>query len=305
MRASLIRAWDLPLIDVDLILLSRDSTPPARTSWPESTRQQGVRIHLHRLAGTRYPDDPNRFATITRARNKGRRLGSAPYVFLLDDDVVLGPRFAARLVQGLTERSVFAALAADSAGEMARGMDHWDYPRHVGMAAVVWFRRERLRASHVPVGAGRLRMSMLLRRPPPRRLRHRLPPWRRSLAQTDAASEGRPSSGRARRFRRRFRPRSRLRRPAPAARIDGRARPGGSWRLSTASICGCSFAASLDRSARRVTPRRSRRSPPGSIRASGGDSPRRRGSSWRSSPTTAIRRSAAPQLPAHRRALAR
>src|SRR5262249_49951168 len=34
-------------------------------------------------------------------------------------------------------------LAADSAGEMNRGWQNWDYPRHVGMAAVL-FRRERL-----------------------------------------------------------------------------------------------------------------------------------------------------------------
>jgi hypothetical protein len=61
----------------------------------------------------------------------------------LDDDVVLGDGCVTRLMEGLIRRPEFAALGADSAGEMARGWDHWDYPRHVGMAATM-FRRERL-----------------------------------------------------------------------------------------------------------------------------------------------------------------
>jgi hypothetical protein len=62
---------------------------------------------------------------------------------LLDDDVVLGPRCVAQLAEGLTRRPEFAALGADTTGAMELGWDHWDYPRHVGMAAVL-FRRERL-----------------------------------------------------------------------------------------------------------------------------------------------------------------
>jgi hypothetical protein len=62
---------------------------------------------------------------------------------LLDDDVVLGRRCVARLVEGLEERPGFAALAADYAGDMSTGLGHWDYPRHVGMG-VTLFRRERL-----------------------------------------------------------------------------------------------------------------------------------------------------------------
>ena len=48
-----------------------------------------------------------------------------------------------QLVAGLQQRPEFGALAADCAGEMDRGWEHWDYPSHVGMAAVM-FRRERL-----------------------------------------------------------------------------------------------------------------------------------------------------------------
>ena len=61
----------------------------------------------------------------------------------LDDDVVLGAGCLGRLVRGLARRNGFAALGADSAGEMARELENWDYPRHVGMAATL-FRREAL-----------------------------------------------------------------------------------------------------------------------------------------------------------------
>ncbi|RUL87840.1 glycosyltransferase family 2 protein [Tautonia sociabilis] len=133
------------LPDVDLLLLSRDDEPPRPDVWAGIQAQRGVRLHVHRLIGTPFPSDVNRFETITRARNAGRGVGSSPFVLLLDDDVVLGPLCASRLVEGLRRRPAFAALAADSAGEMASGHDHWDYPRHVGMAAVM-FRRDRLRA---------------------------------------------------------------------------------------------------------------------------------------------------------------
>lgn len=61
----------------------------------------------------------------------------------LDDDVVLGDGCVAELVAALQARRDFAALAADSAAEMQGGFEHWDYPRHVGMAAAM-FRRDKL-----------------------------------------------------------------------------------------------------------------------------------------------------------------
>ena len=48
-----------------------------------------------------------------------------------------------RLLQAISHKKGFAALGADSAGEMAGEWQNWDYPRHVGMAATL-FRRERL-----------------------------------------------------------------------------------------------------------------------------------------------------------------
>ncbi|MGO9914875.1 MAG: glycosyltransferase family 2 protein [Isosphaeraceae bacterium] len=130
-------------LDVDVVMLSRDLAPLRGDVLAGINIQSGVRLVVHRVVGKRLPGDITRWETIARARNAGKRLGSAPWIMYLDDDVVLGQGCVARLVQGLLRRSEFAALGADSAGEMRSGRDHWDYPRHVGMAATM-FRRERL-----------------------------------------------------------------------------------------------------------------------------------------------------------------
>lgn len=132
-------------MDVDVLLLSRDPSPLRRDvrEGIEAQERAGVRLRVHRVFGPPRPEDPNRWETIARARNEGKRLGSSPWVLYLDDDVVLAPRCVASLVEGLQRRPGFAALAADCAGEMDAGWDHWDYPRHVGMASTM-FRRERL-----------------------------------------------------------------------------------------------------------------------------------------------------------------
>ena len=130
-------------MEIDLILLSRELSPPRPTSGVESRFKTGVELRIHRLEGPAHPDDPNRYATIARASNRAKTLGSAPCVMLLDDDVVLGPGCLARLAEGLSRKRDFAALGADSAGEMTSEWQNWDYPHHVGMAATL-FRRERL-----------------------------------------------------------------------------------------------------------------------------------------------------------------
>ncbi len=131
------------MMHVDLILLSRDLAPPRPDVWAGIQAQRGVVLRIHRLTGTPRPEDANRWQTIARARNQGRTLGASPWVMCLDDDVVLEPDCLAQLVAGLQRRPEFAALASDSAGEMSRIWEHWDYPSHVGMAAVM-FRRQRL-----------------------------------------------------------------------------------------------------------------------------------------------------------------
>lgn len=130
-------------MDVDLLFLSRDLSPPREDVRRGVEAQTGIRLLVHRVTGPPRPQDPNRWATIVRARNQGKRLGTSPWVMCLDDDVVLGPKCVARLLEGLLSRPGFAALGADSAGEMAGGWQNWSYPAHVGMAAVL-FRRERL-----------------------------------------------------------------------------------------------------------------------------------------------------------------
>ena len=134
-----------PAVDVDLIFLSRDLAPPRPDVWRGVTAQEGVRLVVHRVVGTPRADDPNRWETIARARNNGKRLGLASYVMMLDDDVVLGPQCVARLVEGLQRRPEFGALGADCAGEMQPGSRDWDSPIHVGMASVL-FRRSALGA---------------------------------------------------------------------------------------------------------------------------------------------------------------
>ena len=132
-------------MNIDLLFLSRDLAPPRQDVWQAIHAQEGVTVRVIRITGPARPDDRSRFEAIARARNAGKRLGSTPFVMLLDDDVVLGPRCVSRLAEGLLARQEFAALAADANGEMEEGWDHWDYPRHVRMTAVL-FRRERLEA---------------------------------------------------------------------------------------------------------------------------------------------------------------
>jgi hypothetical protein len=130
-------------MEVDLILLSRDLSPPRDDVWRGIQIQDGVDLRIHRALGTPEAGDANRYETIARARNRARTLGTSPWVMFLDDDVVLGAGCLGRLVQGLERKNGFAALGADCAGEMAGEWENWDYPRHVGMAATL-FRREPL-----------------------------------------------------------------------------------------------------------------------------------------------------------------
>src|SRR5947209_1675581 len=106
------------LEDVDVILLSRDQAPLRERVRHGIEAQNGARLRMHRAVGVPRPDDPNRWATIARARNAGKRLGTSPWVLFLDDDVVLGPGCVARLVEALRQRPAYAALAADYLGEL-------------------------------------------------------------------------------------------------------------------------------------------------------------------------------------------
>jgi hypothetical protein len=132
-------------MNIDLLFLSRDLSPPRQDVWDAVQRQEGMTLRVIRITGPVRPGDRHVCETIARGRNEGKGLGSNNFVMLLDDDVVLDRHCVARLAEGLLRRPAFAALGADSTAVMEQGWDHWDYPRHVGMAAVL-FRRERLEA---------------------------------------------------------------------------------------------------------------------------------------------------------------
>ncbi len=125
---------------IDLVLTSRGEGPIRDDVWDAIQAQVGVEIRVLRCYGPPRPGDRDRLETIVRARNEGKRLGSAPWVLLLDDDVILAPDAAARLVEALQGRPRFAAMGADYDGEMDRWTGSWDYPPHVGMGATL-FRR--------------------------------------------------------------------------------------------------------------------------------------------------------------------
>lgn len=130
--------------DVDVVVLTRDGSPPPAPVRAAVARQQahGVRVRLHVVAGTPRPDDPNRWATIARARNAGRRAGSAPWVMFLDDDVVPADDCLARLVDALNAHPRHAAMAVDLLGESdPDGLGLGLPSAHIGMGAVM-FRRE-------------------------------------------------------------------------------------------------------------------------------------------------------------------
>jgi hypothetical protein len=129
--------------EVDVIVLTRDGAPPPEPVRQAIRRQASplLTVDLHVVTGSNRPDEPIRWATIARKRNAGRRLGKAPFVMFVDDDVILGPGCIARLVEGLKRRPGHAALAADYMGESRPG-DTGPLPSpHVGMGATM-FRRE-------------------------------------------------------------------------------------------------------------------------------------------------------------------
>jgi hypothetical protein len=128
------------LPQIDLVILTRDDSPLHPRVQQGIDSQCGVRVIVHRVIGTRYPQDPNRWAAIARARNKGKRCGKTPWLMFLDDDVVLAPDCVRRLFDALHKRPLFAALGADYLHE-SRGRI---CAPHVAMGALL-FRRQALR----------------------------------------------------------------------------------------------------------------------------------------------------------------
>ena len=98
------------IADVDLIVLSRDSRPLPRAVQRGLDGQQGVRVHIHPVMGTPRPTDTCRWDAIVRARNRGKRLGHAPWLMFVDDDVALDAHCVAQLVRHLCRQPAYGAL---------------------------------------------------------------------------------------------------------------------------------------------------------------------------------------------------
>ena len=126
------------MLSVDVVVLSRDSGPLSPQVQRGLAQQRGIRIHLHRIVGAPQPGDANRWQTIARARNLGKRRGTSPWLMFLDDDVELDAGAILRLISSLRERPLFGALAADYGEHLSEF--HVD---HVTMGATL-FRRSAL-----------------------------------------------------------------------------------------------------------------------------------------------------------------
>ena len=92
--------------NVDLVVLTRTTGPLPREVEQGIQIQHEVQIVLHRVVGQARQTDRCRWETIARARNEGKRRGTAPWVMFLDDDVVLGPECIATLVHELCWRPI-------------------------------------------------------------------------------------------------------------------------------------------------------------------------------------------------------
>jgi hypothetical protein len=136
--------------EVDLIVLSRDAAPLPSEVQKGIDSQVGVRLVVHRVTGEPRSGDSGRWETIARARNAGKRLGRAPWVMFLDDDVRLAPDAIDCLRRRLCEDRRYGALAADYLGESAGG----GLTQHVGMGATL-FRRAALELVTFRWGDGR------------------------------------------------------------------------------------------------------------------------------------------------------
>ena len=127
-------------IEVDVVVLTRDARPIRPDVLEAIQSQAGVHVQLHRVIGNSRPSDPNRWATIARARNVARDMGDSPWLMYVDDDVVLGDNAIAQLVEDIEAQPAYVAMAADYLGERnPNGISP-----HVAMGATL-FRRDSLR----------------------------------------------------------------------------------------------------------------------------------------------------------------
>lgn len=126
--------------EVDIVILSRDRTGLDSRVVQGLREQVNMRMRVHRLVGERLADDPHRWETIARARNRARDLGKSKWIMFLDDDVRLAPHAIGNLYRSLADRPQHAAVGANFLQESSRERP----ARHVAMGATL-FRRKALR----------------------------------------------------------------------------------------------------------------------------------------------------------------
>lgn len=125
---------------VDVVVLSRDSRPLDPRVERGLAAQRDLDSRVLRVTAAPDARDVNRWQTIARGRNHGKRLGNAPWLMFLDDDVALRPGSIAMLLESLEQRPLYGAVAADYLGEASLGI-----APHVAMGATL-FRRSVLDA---------------------------------------------------------------------------------------------------------------------------------------------------------------
>jgi hypothetical protein len=123
------------MFDVDVL------TPlkPGHEIYPEVSsaleRQGDVRIRHFVVDGAPFPGEA-KFVAITRARNRAKRLGEAPFALFLDRDIVLPDNGVEFLVYALCLNPKYAALGINC---------QWEYRSpvapHVGMGCLLFHRR--------------------------------------------------------------------------------------------------------------------------------------------------------------------
>ena len=124
---------------VDVVVLSRDLGPLDPRVERGIASQQNVAVRLHRVLGTPRAQDGCRWASIVNARNRGKRLGTSPWLMFLDDDIVISPSTVSTLLEELKQQPIFGAMAADALGDTATA----NQSDHVGVG-VTLFRRSAL-----------------------------------------------------------------------------------------------------------------------------------------------------------------
>lgn len=128
---------------INLAVLTRDESPLMPTVSHAIHQVRGVNLLVHRVIGSPEPDEPNRVATIARARNSAVQQAWTPWLMFLDDAVVLAPDCVTRLHHALTARSEYPGFGADYPGES----------------------NSRRTSPHVTMGATLFRTSTLRRNP--------------------------------------------------------------------------------------------------------------------------------------------